>query len=53
MVFLGRGPPIFLPKRPKKGPFLLSVRFLEAGLAVLLLDGEEFTQISKNTLFSF
>jgi hypothetical protein len=28
MVFIRRGPPVFLPKRPKKGPFLLSVRIL-------------------------
>jgi hypothetical protein len=27
MPFSMRGPPIFLPNRPQKGPFLLSVRF--------------------------
>jgi hypothetical protein len=52
MLFLRRGPPVFLPKRPKKGPFLLSVRFLEGVHAPYGLDGEELTQISENRHFS-
>jgi hypothetical protein len=53
MILIRRGPPVFLPKRPKKGPFLLSVRFLGVSQAILGLDGEELTQISKNSLFAF
>jgi len=43
--------PVFLPKRPKKGPFLLSVRFSGAGQAVFGLDGEELALISGSKLF--
>jgi hypothetical protein len=51
MVFSRRGPPVFLPKRPKKGPFLLSVRFFGVAKAVLGLDGEELTQILEHQLY--
>jgi hypothetical protein len=33
-------PLLFLPKRPKKGPFFLSVRFYEGGNGWLGVDGE-------------
>jgi hypothetical protein len=36
MSFFLSGDPAFLPNRPKKGPFLLSVRFLERGQGRLL-----------------
>jgi len=40
MVFFAPTPPVFLPKRPKKGPFFLSVRFCEDAKGQLSLDGE-------------
>jgi hypothetical protein len=36
MVFLKRGPPVFLPNGPQKGSFFLSVRFLGRGQCGLL-----------------
>jgi hypothetical protein len=40
MLFFRAHPPVSLPKRPKTGPFLLSVRFSKAAEALLGIDGE-------------
>jgi hypothetical protein len=51
MVFFSQATPIFLPKRPQKGPFLLSVRFLIQAQATFGIDGEELALISGITPF--
>ena len=51
MVFFSPETPVLLPKRPKKGSFLLSVRFFGAGQAVFGLDGEELALLSGSKLF--
>jgi len=43
--------PVFLPKRTKRGHFLLSVRFFWRDGAVLDLDGVPLTEFSEITLF--
>jgi hypothetical protein len=45
-------PPFFFQNAPKKGSFLLSVRFLEGVPGRLGVDGEELTQFPKNGLFA-
>jgi len=47
MLFFRAHPPIFLPKRPKKSSFLLSVRFWRAAQAGLGVDGARFTEFSE------
>jgi hypothetical protein len=51
VLFLWRQPLDFLPKRPKNGSFLLSVRFFGRSHLVFDLDGEEFIWMSPNALF--
>jgi hypothetical protein len=43
--------PVFLPKRPKKGPFFLSVIFLQAMRDGLDVDDERLTTFCENMLF--
>jgi len=40
MLFVSLQPSVFLPKRPKKDPFFLSVRFCDDGKGRLSVDGE-------------
>jgi len=50
LFFLGETP-IFLPKLPKKGLFLLSVRFYKVVKGRLGVDGEKLTKNSETTPF--
>ncbi len=51
MFFSWPKTPVFLPKRPKNGLFLLSVRFLEGVGGPLGIDGKELTKVSETALF--
>jgi len=51
MVFSPRQTPVFLLKRPKSGPFFLSVRFYEGGKDPVAIDGEPLARFFKMTLF--
>ena len=46
MVFFSQATPIFLPKRPQKGPFFAVSTFLIQALAIFGIDGEELALIS-------
>jgi hypothetical protein len=49
MSFFRVHPPVFLPKRSKRGLFLLSVRICAGGKGWLAIDGEQLTKVYEIT----